>query len=128
MSARNWPIPTSASDFFQQSDKRMMHQERRPAVRTASDILGPGAGPFSVVTLDWNSDECVFTGSFYSEPGAANAPDGVNWWIGNTFGTPDGFGFQVVWDFQGVTDPPVQKRRRFSTPSGGGPRTYSLWM
>lgn len=95
MSAHNnWRQIIDMPDWMRDSEKRLMHQERRPQSSTAADLLGPGAAPRAVRIEDWNDQVTTFTGAFYSEPGETNAPDTTSYWMGETFGTPDGYGFQ----------------------------------
>jgi hypothetical protein len=139
---QDWRIPITFEDSWNQSQKRMMRQERRPAVTSASQILGPGAAPFAVQLEDWNEEGATFTGVFYSEPNAANSPDeegglpGDYYWMGETFGytNEDGerWGYQRVTRIRVATDtagaPPsgwVEYRRRFFAQ--GEQVAYTLW-
>jgi len=58
-------------DWMRRIEKRLMHEERRPQIRTASDLMGPGLGPKAVQLFDWNDDITLFNGFFWSEPGPA---------------------------------------------------------
>lgn len=108
--------------------KRILHEERRPQIRTAADIMGPSLGPFAIRIDDWNQDEAAFNGIVYTEPGALHSPDGDAYWMGTTMGTVDGFGIQHVWEYRStnVGDPIRQFVRRFATP-GIALRIYSSW-
>lgn len=120
----SYRIETDFAIAWGNTQKRMMRQERRPAVTNATQILGPGAAPFAVQINDWNEEEGTFTGVFCSVPGAMNAPDtqgdpagtpSVMSWIGETFGCEadegDRFGFQrltrVAVAADAVGDPPA---------------------
>lgn len=127
MPTTNWNQPTNAGDYFRQIDKQMDRQERRPSLRQASDILGPGFGPYAQQVVDWNSDTAAFTGFFYSEPGAVNSPDALVWHIGQVISIPGGFGIQRVWQFHETDWPLPIWERRFNNFSGSG-RTYSAWV
>lgn len=139
----SWRIPTDFTMWVQQTDKRMMRQERRPAITNATQILGPGAGPFAVLLNDWNEEGATFNGTFYSEPGAVNAPDtegdppgtaSTMYWLGETFGTQneDGerWGYQRLTRYRLVPDNPLggswdEYRRRFYPQ--GDLTAYSAW-
>lgn len=91
-------IETDFDTAWGNTQKRIMRQERRASVTHAAQILGPGAGPFAVMLNDWAAEEATFTGVFYSEPGAMNAPDregdpagspSAMYWMGETFGVQD---------------------------------------
>lgn len=107
-----------------------MHEERRPMVSQASDLLGPGAAPYAVQEWDWNSDAAAFVGVFFSNPvdGQINSPDDAKHWMGETFGTNAGHGFQRLTEIfvlpPGSPTPDVQIRY-FTAP--GGLRLYTAW-
>jgi hypothetical protein len=106
----SWRIATDFDTAWGHTQKRIMRQERRPAVTNATQILGPGAAPFAVLLNDWNEEAATFVGVFYSEPGAINTPDqqvsldlppGDYYWMGETFGMTDEEGYR--WGFQHLT-------------------------
>lgn len=109
----SWRISTDFLSWMQQFEKRMMRVERRPAVTTAAQIMGPGAGPYAVLVNDWNAEEATFVGVFSSEPGAVHGPDedaGLAlpaddyYWMGETFADDFGYGFQRLTRYR--IDPP----------------------
>lgn len=112
-------------------EKRVLHEERRPQVRTASDILGPGIAPYCVRIEDWNTDETYFNGFFYSEPGAFNTPKSERYWMGANLATEPGFGLQRVSEYFGDTTDVAWPRqvwvRKFWTASPDTPREWSIW-
>ena len=65
-----WRTNITFKDWMRDIEKRILNEERRPIIRAASDLMGPGAGPYAIETLDWNADETTFNGWFYSRPGA----------------------------------------------------------
>lgn len=111
-------------------EKRILHEERRPNIRTASDIMGPGLGPYSVWINDWNADETAFNGMFHTDPGALNTPDGTRYWMGTSQATSEGYGFQRVTEYRdGNTTlnwPRLTYLRKFFTPPGTQ-RQFSAW-
>lgn len=125
----SWRIPINFEMWVQQIEKRIMRVERRPAVTHASQILGPGAGPFAILLNDWNEESATFNGIYYSAPDARNTPDdpagaSTMHWLGETFGAEDVDGYR--WGIQRLTrfhvetdaagDPPVsweEYHRRF---------------
>jgi len=126
--SNNWPIVTDADGYLRGQEKRLLRQERRPMVKQASDILGPGIAPYAVQISHWNTDEATFNGVFWTEPGDTGAPDLTHWWIGQTEASSDGFGIQQVLSFrESGTWPPLTYRRQFYDP-GNGNITYSQWV
>jgi len=119
----------TAADWMRQMEKRLLREERRPLIRKASDIMGPGLGPFTMQTWNWDAPETSFNGMFFSAPGALNGPDDTMYWIGETQGTADGAGYQQVTDFDPVTGAAMGacKIRYFYTPVSGGARVFTDW-
>lgn len=126
---QSWHPVISMDDWMRQQEKRTLHQERRPHVTQASDLLGPGAGPYAIQIWDWNDDAAAFNGIFFANPddGQVHSPDDSAFWIGETFGTEDGVGFQRLTEIfpDGTVGTVRVKRRQFITPAGL--RVYSAW-
>lgn len=95
--ATNHPVVTTAEGWFRAQEKRTLHEERRPRITHARDLMGPGLAPQAVEVRDWNAEETTFNGFFYSEPGALHSPDPTADWIGMVIATPTGHGLQHVW-------------------------------
>lgn len=110
----NWRYVETFDDWMRMIEKRLMHEERRPSVTTASDIMGPGLGPHAVEVRDWNDDVTLFNGIFFSEPGSINSPDDNKAWIGESQATESGYGLQTVWDYQSGVYPPQMMVRTFT--------------
>lgn len=129
--ANSWRTPVDGADYLRGLEKRVLHEERRPNIRTASDILGPGIAPYCIRLEDWNADETLFNGFWYTEPGAFNAPDNTRYWMGFSLATEAGNGFERVTEFFGpLTDvawPRPTYVRKFWTPNPDTPRQWSLW-
>lgn len=124
--ARNWPEPLDGLSWMRQQERRQQHMERMPTVRSAADLLGPGLAAQAVRIMDWNEDATLFNGFFYSAPGAINSPDGALWWMGESLGTPDGYGYQRVVNFRNGVSPPLALVRTFSTTTGL--RVFTDWQ
>lgn len=103
---KDWRIVENADDWMRSQEKRLMHEERRPRVSRASDLLGPGIAPRAVQVLDWNSPNLLFNGFLYSVPGATNAPEPDVDFLGINIATAEGHGLQTLWSH----DPPTVNR------------------
>jgi hypothetical protein len=122
--SNNWAIDIDANDYLRSMEKRMLHEERRPQVRSAADLLGPGFSPYSVETNDWNAEATARQGFWWSAPNALNSPDNTKTWMGWVTSNSDGSGIQDVQE-QSTTSPPLHYVRTFQTI--GGIRVYSVW-
>ena len=120
----NWAVDIDANDWMRSLEKRVLHEERRPSIRSAQDLLGPGFAPYAVQTSDWNGDAAARQGFWWSAPGALNSPDGTKTWMGETIVNADGSGIQEI-QVQSMSSPPLHKVRTFQTV--GGIRQYSAW-
>lgn len=124
----DWPIPQTFGETMRQSDRRLQSEERRPQLRKASDFLGPGFGPQAIHTTNWNGEECLFNGFFYSEPGALGAPDVDLAWIGQVIADPSPSGVQIVQTYRSPNWPPFRRMRKFETPAGGTAPIFTDWI
>lgn len=126
--ANSWTQIEDAADWMRQIEKRILHEERRPGVRSASDLMGPGLAPFSIWVNDWNAPETAFNGMFHSDPGALNSPRTDGYWMGSSQGTPDGYGLQRVTEYRNeAVWPGGTWMRKFWTTVPGASRQYSAW-
>lgn len=113
------------SDWMRSQERRTSQQERRPAPRTAQELLGPGIGPSAVLVNDWNDEITAFNGMFYSTPGAFNTPDNTHGWIGWVLVDADGTGLQRVHRYGSDIGGTAQVRG-FTTPASGT-RVFTAW-
>lgn len=127
-SQKNWRYGIDADDWMRFNEKRLMHEERRPVIREASDLLGPGFAKFAVRTFDWNGVDLKSNGMWYSVAAQTkNSPDDLAHWMGITEGNKNGDGMQTVYEYKHVSDStPIRVyTRRFFT--SGGVTNYGTW-
>lgn len=125
--SQNWAIPQTAEEYFSQQAKRQGQEERRPQIRKASDLLGPGVAAFAVEIDDFSGDIAAFNGFFIAPPGAANSPDNTKWWIGQTIATQADGGTQMFSTFQSADAPHTVMLRGFVIAPDSPARFYSPW-
>lgn len=70
----NWRTGTNAEDYFSHQQKRLALEQRRPVIRKASDLVGPGIDASAVRITDFNDALATFNGFFSAEGSALNAP------------------------------------------------------
>lgn len=115
-------------DWMRSTEKRLSHEERRPVIRRASDLLGPGfTGPYATEVTDWNAEEARYNGFFYSDVGADNSPDETKVWIGTCVATRLGHGLQQVWSHEDAADP-VQYVRTWHAHDDSPAVQYGAWV
>lgn len=128
-SPTNWPHPDNDPELYlRHNEKRMAKEQRRPSVRKASDILGPGFAPLAVQVTDWNADELAFNGYWWSEGGTGvlNSPWEPSDWIGYTISNGE-TGVQVVWEMLDPAVDPLMYHYERSWRLVAGVRVYTAW-
>lgn len=94
--SENWRIETNGFDYLQHQQKKGNLADRRPVIRKASDLVGPGIGSASTRVSDWNNLLATFNGYYSSAPGAINAPNATDAFVGYTISDAELGGRQVV--------------------------------
>lgn len=121
--------PLTFGDWQGDIEKRALNAERRPQIRNASDLLGPGIAPNAVQLSDWDDEATAFNGLFYSEPGALHGPDNTSYWMGVVQVTEAGFGYQRVRRyFSAVGSKMLEEWGRTFADPGSGARDYTGWQ
>lgn len=77
-----WRIETDAHDYFMGQKKRLEIADRRPVIRDASDLVGPGIGASAVRITDYDDILATFDGYYSSAPGALSAPNTTESFVG----------------------------------------------
>ena len=88
MSSQNWRTEVDAGDYFGHQKKRVELEQRRPVVRRASDLVGPGIGAAAIRVTDLNDIIATFNGYYSSAPGALNAPTSGEAFVGTVVADP----------------------------------------
>lgn len=71
--SQNWRTGIDASDYFGSQKKQLQVADRRPVIRRAADLVGPGINSSAVPIKDFSSLLATYNG-YYSAVSAANAP------------------------------------------------------
>ncbi len=80
--SENWRIGQDAKDYFLHTQKKLDLADRRPVIRNSLDLVGPGIGALAVRIEDYNALLVTFNGYYSSAPGAANAPNTTDPFVG----------------------------------------------
>ncbi len=107
---KNWPTPVDAFDYMRQEQKKVAIEERRPVIRRASDLVGPGIAASAVRITDWADTLATFNGYYCSLPGVTGAPNTTHAFVGFTVMDAEVGGTQTVVSMTNG----VEYRRTFS--------------
>lgn len=128
---KNWRYGVDADDWMRFIEKRLMHEERRPQPAPGKTFVD-GIAKYAGQTYDWNADQCVSNGFWYSAANLVrNSPDNTKGWMGITEGADDGHGIQTVWsatDASPAVSPALMYTRQFWANPASGVITYGPWQ
>lgn len=82
MSERNGRPTTDASVYFGSQKKQLTVADRRPVIRRASDLVGPGISVYAIPVTDFNNLLATFNGFYSSDGTALNSPVNGEQFIG----------------------------------------------
>lgn len=120
----DWRIPTDAATYLSHQQKRTNFAERRPVIRRASDLVGPGIGAHAVRLTDYNNLLSTFNGYYSSAPETTNAPPGGEAFVGYVISDAELGGLQV---FTGLTTGTEYRRTFTRNPTDPELITWGSW-
>lgn len=128
--SQDWRITTGPEDYFRNEQKKLAMDQRRPVIRRAADLVGPGIGASAVRITDFNDVLATFNGyfsAFGGAGGAANSPIPTGAavpLVGYTFMDSEFGGVQTFTNLEAS----VEYRRSFTrAPSAPDTLTWSTW-
>lgn len=102
---KGWRPVIDGDDWMRHMEKSVMHEERRPRIQQASDLLGPGMGPHAMALEDWNAPEAQFNG-FWLADNARHGPNPNGLFLGVTIaGTTHITQLAFAHDDEGASQP-----------------------
>lgn len=99
MSSEDWRIEINAQDYFGHQKKKLELADRRPVIRRASDLVGPGIAATAVRVTDYNDLLATYNGYYASDVGALNAPNDTEAFVGAVSADAGLGGVQTLWGF-----------------------------
>lgn len=81
--SNDWRIDVTAVDYLTGQNKKVATEERRPTIRKASDLVGPGIASTAVRITDFNDLLATFNGYYSAAAGADYAPNTTDSFIGS---------------------------------------------
>lgn len=106
---QGWRTETGAEDYFRNQKKTLSVADRRPVIRKASDLVGPGINSTAVRLDDFDDLLATYNGFYSAESSATNAPTSDENFVGFIVSDSDFGGFQA---FTGLSTG-FQYRREF---------------
>lgn len=95
---------TDAGDYFGNQKKKLDLADRRPVIRKASDLVGPGIAGAAVRITDFNDVLATFNGYYSAAADAANAPNDTGEFVGFVTMDSEYGGRQVFTDLEDGSD------------------------
>jgi hypothetical protein len=122
--AENWRTEVDAGDYFLHQKKKVDFSDRRPVIRRASDLVGPGIAPNAVRITDFNDVLATFNGFFSAATGATNAPTAGQAYVGWVSSDAELGGVQV---FSGLTNSNTYRRTFRRNPADPNTLYWGTW-
>lgn len=108
-------------------EKRVGHEERRPRITHARDLLGAGFAPYATRIDDWDTPAARLNGFWYSIDGA-NAPTATGTYIGISIGAGEGTIVQLASLHRANDAIPDQFQIRRGHAHASRQVSYSPWV
>lgn len=96
---QNWRIEENAGDYFGHQRKQLQVADRRPVIRRASDLVGPGIGLSATRITSFNSELATFNGFYSAVEGTPGAPDSGQAFMGWVVMDEEIGGIQMFYGF-----------------------------
>jgi hypothetical protein len=122
--AQNWREETNAQDYFSHQQKQVQLSDRRPVIRRASDLVGPGVGAAAVRLTDLNDVLATFNGFFSCLSTASNAPNATQSHVGFVSSDSEIGGIQM---FYGLSDGIARRRIFTRNPADPSSIVWGTW-
>lgn len=124
MSDQNWRTETNAGDYFGHQQKQLKIADRRPVIRNATDLVGPGITSNAVRITNFNDVLATFDGYFSADIGATNAPNATDAFVGYVSSDAELGGTQ---QFSDLTSQVVWTRTFTRSPLDASTIRWSTW-
>lgn len=124
MGEEGWRTPVDAHDYLLGEKKRLALDQRRPVIRRASDLVGPGIASGAVRISDFNDPLATFNGYYSAVAGAPNAPTTTEAFIGQVVSDEELGGRQV---FTGLSTNTEYSRTFSRNPSDVNALVWGKW-
>jgi hypothetical protein len=124
MNQQNWRIERDSTDYFGHQKKQMAVENRRPVIRKASDLVGPGISATATRIADFNNVLAVFNGFFSADVGALNGPNDTDAFVGFVSSDAELGGVQ---QFTSLVDGTIWQRMFTRNPADASAIYFAAW-
>lgn len=124
MSEKGWRTPVDAGDYFNGQQKASRMEQRRPVVRRAGDLVGPGIGALATRLFNFNDPRTLFNGFYVASAGVPGAPVSTEPLAGTVVVDAEIGGVQV---FYGLTTNRQFRRTFTRNPSSPTTLVWTAW-
>lgn len=121
---QNWRTEVNAVDYFGHQKKATTLADRRPVIRRASDLVGPGINANAVRISNFNDPLATYNGYFSAAPGASAAPNSTDTFVGTVTSDSD---FGGVQDFTSMETGDRYVRRFVRSPLDASAIEWKPW-
>lgn len=122
---QNWRTEIGAQDYFGHQQKKLQIADRRPVIRRASDLVGPGIGATAVRITNFNDLLATFDGFFSADANAASAPNDTDAFVGFTSSDSELGGLQ---QFTSLATGVVYQRVFTRNPADSSAVYWGAWV
>ena len=124
MSQQNWRNETNATDYFTNQQKQLTVADRRPVIRRAVDLVGPGVAATAVRIVDFLDPLAQFNGFFSALHTALGRPPVEQSYVGYVSADAELGGVQM---FFGLSDGLCYTRVFSRNPYDPDDITWGTW-
>lgn len=122
---QNWRVPTTAEDYFRNQQRRADIADRRPVVRKAADIVGPGIDATAIPITDFSDPLATYDGFFSAVAGTFGAPTNSEAYVGTVVSDAVLGGTQT---FTGLTSKVTYQRTFQRNPADYSSLFWGGWV
>lgn len=120
----NWPTPITAENYFLHQKKKLELADRRPVIRQASDLVGPGISGQALRLTNFDSLLASYNGYFAADVGANNAPNAFDRFAGFVTSDSEFGGWQM---FKSLTTNVTYQRSFIRYPGDSETVLWGTW-
>jgi hypothetical protein len=121
---QNWRTEVDAGDYFGHQQKKLAMADRRPVIRKASDLVGPGIGATAVRLTNFNDLLATYNGYYSADVGASSAPNITDAFVGFVSSDAELGGVQ---QFTSLADGKLWQRVFTRNPSDSSAIYWGSW-